>query len=796
MAEPYQVVVVGSGPAGLSAAGRAAENKLNYILLEKSDHFSDTIFKYQKGKHVMSTPDVLPLRSSLTFGAGRREEVLGAWNSRAGELGVNVQYNSEVVGIARRDDAFEITIKNRDPILAQKVVLAIGLQGNLRRIGVPGSEQPWIQYQLDDPDEYENETIVVIGAGDAGIENALGLAKQNNVILINRQDEFARVKDGNLKAVTEAIDKGVISCMYSSEAKEVVVENGDKILVLKTKDGEARIKCDRIIARLGAIPPRKFVESCGIVFPSKDPGALPEVSPTYESNVPGLYIIGALGGYPLIKQAMNQGYEVIEFILGNALKPADEPLLESKFQNLKMAVGAALELILKSVPILSGLTTLQLREFMLDSNIHTPKSGDVIFQRNDFTNSFYSILSGAVLIQINENNPTEVVRLTTGEFFGEMALISGRRRTATVVAAAPCVLIETPRRSMIKLMNSVTSVKQGMAAKAIERQIKMHIAPRLSMDDLKDVVASTTMETFRAGMVLFNEGDEGDSVYLIQRGSVMVSRRIGGRDIVLSYVPAGQYVGEMAMLTKARRSATVKTAVMTEALKIDGSKFKELLDRQPALRGEIEARFQDRLAQNVAMESRPQSGSLIEFLVSHGAGEATDILLIDESLCIRCNNCETACAETHAGTSRLNREAGPTFANVHVPTSCRHCEHPHCMSECPSNSIHRSPNGEVFVDETCIGCGNCQRNCPYGVIQMASKPPAKPGLWAWLLFGAGPGPGEDKSYKADPDKRKTAVKCDMCKNIEGGPSCVRACPTGAAARVNPEALFRLMTQQA
>src|SRR5690606_36080527 len=93
------------------------------------------------------------------------------------------------------------------------------------------------------------------------------------------------------------------------------------LLRLNSKEGTVEVPCDRIIARLGAKPQRDFVESCGIQFPSKDPAAIPQVSPTYESNVPGLYIIGALAGYPLIKQAMNQGYEVAEFICGRPVKP-------------------------------------------------------------------------------------------------------------------------------------------------------------------------------------------------------------------------------------------------------------------------------------------------------------------------------------------------------------------------------------------------------------------------------------------------------------------------------------------
>jgi Fe-S-cluster-containing hydrogenase component 2 len=210
-----------------------------------------------------------------------------------------------------------------------------------------------------------------------------------------------------------------------------------------------------------------------------------------------------------------------------------------------------------------------------------------------------------------------------------------------------------------------------------------------------------------------------------------------------------------------------------------------------ALRKEVEQKFEDRIQQNERMANAPEAGSIIQFLVDQGASEATDILLIDEALCVRCDNCEKACAESHDGISRLNREAGPTFANVHVPTSCRHCEHPHCMTDCPPDAIHRRPNGEVFVDDSCIGCGNCQRNCPYGVIQLAVRPPAKPSILSWLLFGAGPGPGQDKS--AHPHGQKKAVKCDMCSGIEGGPSCVRSCPTGAAVRVSPERFLSLAT---
>ena len=108
---------------------------------------------------------------------------------------------------------------------------------------------------------------------------------------------------------------------------------------------------------------------------------------------------------------------------------------------------------------------------------------------------------------------------------------------------------------------------------------------------------------------------------------------------------------------------------------------------------------------------------------------------------------------------------------------------------------HRGPDGEVFIDDTCIGCGNCQRYCPYGVIRMDAVPPEKPSLLSWLFLGRGPGPGEPtkkwvkNNTPAGAERPKKAIKCDMCSGLAGGPACVRACPTGAAIRVSPEAFL-------
>jgi thioredoxin reductase len=163
-------------------------------------------------------------------------------------------------------------------------VLGIGLQGNIRKLGVPGEDLEYVQYQLDDPDEYSGETIVVIGAGDAAIENATALAKQNNVVIVNRRDEFARAKKGNEQAILKAIEEGTIECYYGAgpEKVDALPKNARKRLrlILQTPKGKAQILCDRIIGRLGATAPRATVESWGVVFPNKDPASVPRSAPS------------------------------------------------------------------------------------------------------------------------------------------------------------------------------------------------------------------------------------------------------------------------------------------------------------------------------------------------------------------------------------------------------------------------------------------------------------------------------------------------------------------------------------
>ncbi|MEJ2458889.1 MAG: cyclic nucleotide-binding domain-containing protein, partial [Novosphingobium sp.] len=646
--------------------------------------------------------------------------------------------------------------------------------------------------------------IVIHQVGhDAGIENALGLAAdpaQGNVVtILNRGTEFARAKPANVKLLQEAEAAGRITIRYETTPAEV--RPGE--FVLDTRDGQETIRCDRIIARTGSAPPRTFVESCGIAFTSPEREAFPVLSPVFETTRPGIHVIGALAGYPLIKHCMNQGYDVVEFLNGNTtLKPADEPILAEKFAPLSgnRSVAEWLDLFGSRIEIFRDISALQLRELMLDSDVQAFTKGQAVFERNEPGSSLFAIAQGSVLVEVSKDDPSITVPIREGSIFGEVGLISGRRRGATIRAAEDLIVVELSRAAALKLIATAPAAAKAVNRISVERQLLQIFGSGLTREDVAELVEGAEVEEARAGKIVLKEGDEGNDIYIIRRGSMIVERDIAGKSVFLSYLPAGSYVGEMAVIDGAPRNATVRAAIRSEVIRLPGEAFVRLLEKKPALLRKARSEVERRKEINSFIEGRKENFSSVvdmysqtaQFLVDNGIGEATDVLLIDETLCVGCDNCEKACADSHDGLSRLDREAGTTYAHLHVPTSCRHCEHPHCMADCPPNAIQRGVDGEVFIDETCIGCGNCQRNCPYGVIRMDAVPPKKSSLLSWLFLGKGPGPGEPsktwrKKNAEGTEQPKKAIKCDMCSGIDGGPSCVRACPTGAAIRVSPEA---------
>ena len=842
----YKIAIIGAGPAGMSAAAHAAfmdqkakRTSPSYVLLEGFSAHAKTIQRYQKGKHVMAEPGFLDLRSEIRFAAGSREQLLGNWAEDLKRFSVNIKFNAEVTKVNGSRGAFNVVLADNTLLSAEHLVLAIGLEGNPRKLGCKGEDQGPVQYQLDDPKEYKKEIILVVGAGDSAIENALALSENNMVWIINRGKEFSRAKEGNLNAVVTAISNPAsrLKCFYEATIKEIRKGKSAAepwVAIVDTPAGQSEVACHRVIARLGAIPPRKFVESIGIKFPNDRPDAIPNLDSEYQTNVPGVYIVGALAGYPLIKQAINQGYDVVEFIHGNKIRPADHPLLEQRLAALpyEMDIDTCLKQFQLRIPMFRQLNALAFRELLIESEMFAsyPKGplfdeqkrkadqakakltkegrsprltrvireGDVIYSPGEFGTSFYTIIDGEVILKSNDNPPV-IQRFSRGEFFGETSLLSGRPRQEMAIAGAGCVVVETPRRTMIKLMNSNEEVRRGIEWVFVVRELQRHFVPTATTRELRDVATRVGLRTYRPGAAIYDEGAPGNSMFLIRSGGVALSRKRKDINAMVSEVRSGELIGQMALMGDPIRRETAVATVVTEVIEINRAEFIELTQHKDARFKPLQDDVTIKAVENARMQVRPEAGTAMSFLMKQGLGEATDVLIINEELCVGCDNCEKACAETHQGISRLDREAGPTFAHIHVPIACRHCEQPHCMKDCPPNAIRRSESGEVYIDhDSCIGCGNCEANCPYKVIKLSYDAPPKPSLWSWLLLGKGQGPGEEDHYKpTDAAKAlgKKAVKCDACVGQAGGPACVRACPTGAALRVEPEQFIDLVEER-
>ena len=785
----FDVAIIGAGPGGISAAARAAQRCMSHVLLESSTKHANTIQQYQKGKHVMAEPSLLPLRSDLEFEAGVRESILDNWEKAINQIDINIQYQAEVISIEGHKDNFHIVLESGDAFNTKSLILALGVQGNPRQLNIPGEEYTFVQTKLLSADAYHQETIVIIGAGDSAIENAISLSRNNRVILINRRNDFSRAKQGNMNRILKAIETKQLECFYATtiEKIEQIEQNSveDEFpgrIILKTADSIIPINCHRVITRLGAIPPRKFVESIGIRFVSEEIDALPKLTLQYESNVPGIYIIGALAGFSLIKQAMNQGYEVIEHLLGNPVMPSDHPVLQEKLKVLPFGedVEDTLTLIKQRIRLFSKINPLNLRELVMVSSILTPRAGEEIFTRNSYSSTFYNLLQGEVQV---ETEFGDFSILEQGQFFGESSLISGRPRQTRVIAGKNCILLETPQHAIKKLMRMEETVRYGINKVSILRSLIRLLMPHTPMEVIRVIANQTEIHRFATEEFLFREGDPSNHLYLVRSGSVTLSKKTGEGDVVVAYCAVGSFIGLIGLSKNNQRMITAQATVATEALSIDYASFNKLLTSNPKLDEKVQQETQHRLAQFPRMQAEPERGETLSLLMDHGLGQATNVLIIDESLCVGCDNCETACAATHQDISRLDRKAGPSFAALHIPASCRHCEHPLCMQDCPPNAIQRLESGEVFINnETCIGCGNCEENCPYDVIQMEEI--SQKTSFMDKLLGKEPSPAH-----------KTAVKCDMCMDLKSGPACVNACPTGAAIRIHAEQLVTLVNER-
>jgi thioredoxin reductase len=268
----FDVVVVGSGPAGLSAGLEALRSGLSCVVLEQG-RLSDTIHRYPRHKILFAEPVRMPLYGDLWVSDASKESLLKVWRTVIAKTGLDVRADHRVEDVrpAASDDgsgARFAVVTAQAVFAARSVVLAMGRRGTPRRLGVPGEELPKVFYDIVEMEAFGGSRVLVVGGGDSAVESAVGLANQRGtqVALSYRGDDFRRVKERN-RAKLEAEEKrGRVEILRRSEVREI--RAGDVLLEIEGR-GRA-LANDFVIVRVGGDPPHEFLQRIGVRLVTKE----------------------------------------------------------------------------------------------------------------------------------------------------------------------------------------------------------------------------------------------------------------------------------------------------------------------------------------------------------------------------------------------------------------------------------------------------------------------------------------------------------------------------------------------
>jgi CRP-like cAMP-binding protein/Fe-S-cluster-containing dehydrogenase component len=378
-----------------------------------------------------------------------------------------------------------------------------------------------------------------------------------------------------------------------------------------------------------------------------------------------------------------------------------------------------------------------------------------------------------------------MAELGPGDLFGEMTCMSLYPRSATVQAATDCVMYEM-LRNVLDIMQRNKTLKAQLDNNYKRRALEDHlrsvpIFASLTSDFIDSLRENVELIRYNKGDVICRQGDIADAFYLIRIGFVKVSEEHREAELVLAYLGRGGYFGEIGLLrmddgTTGRRIATCTALDHVEVVRIGADDFARMMTEFPDVRANLESVARRHQEENRQRLANSAEVPLTDFL-AQGLMEAQSLLILDLEKCTRCDNCVRACADAHDGVTRLIRE-GLRFDKYLVATSCRQCRDPLCMVGCPVGSIRRRNSLEVIIEDWCIGCGLCAKNCPYGNINMHP-------------FTVSVDTGEGKNVAVVKQK---ATSCDLCTQ-HAEPSCVYACPHDAAHRVDPNEFFSQLIKQ-
>ena len=485
-----------------------------------------------------------------------------------------------------------------------------------------------------------------------------------------------------------------------------------------------------------------------------------------------------------------------------------------------------------------------LLHFIASSKVLTFLPGAVALHESEYGREIIFILEGRFTISSAGANGQDlpIAVLRRGEFIGERGMLSGQQRNATARAQTAAVVLEVPEQVMQRLIEIVPPVRTFFErlnnARSIESVMKrMAIFQGIADPDIRWIANKIQFKNFDRDEQLFTESDKGqparESLHIIMEGFVKVARRTTAGtghhktgERIIAYRQGGDYfAGGLDMLGDGR-AVTVTAINRVHVAEVPRQEMLTILARYPEVNQRFMTRLQEYRVAAVAAESfigsmeflraapaqsyaDAEARAGLRALVGGGVVEGTEVLVIDLDKCVHCDKCEDACARRH-GHSRMNRK-GMVVGNISIATACRQCQDPVCML-CSRAGIARMPSGEVYITESCIGCGICAERCPYDNISIVSLEQEVEERTTWQRFaqffskGAGKELGKRMlpmaSMKAAAGplniqqpldafgeiRKKVAIKCDLCAGYNNQ-ACVQACPTGAAFRAQPAQFF-------